>query len=61
MIEVKNLTKIRTYTIEEGVKLNLYHKDSSYSQEYLKDLKNRFKNYYYSLPFLWEVIPETSR
>ena len=59
--KVKNLTKIRTYTIEEGVKLNLYHKDSSYSQEYLKDLKNRFKNYYYSLPFLWEVIPETSR
>jgi len=59
--KVENLTKIRTYTIEEGVKLNLYHKDSSYSQEYLKDLKNRFKNYYYSLPFLWEVIPETSK
>ena len=59
--KVKNLTKIRTYTIEEGVKLNLYHKTSSYSEEYLKDLKNRFKNYYYSLPFLWEVIPETSK
>jgi len=54
-----NLKLINTYQLDNGVSLNLYHKESKYSDNFLKETKQYFQNKYPNYPFLYEAIPET--
>ncbi|MBR2543976.1 glycosyltransferase family 2 protein [Candidatus Saccharibacteria bacterium] len=54
-----NLKLINTYQLDNGVSLNLYHKESKYSDNFLKETKQYFQNKYPNYPFLYETIPET--
>jgi hypothetical protein len=57
--KVNNLKLINTYKLDNNVTLNLYHKESKYSDEFLKETKEYFQNKYPNYPFLYETIPAT--
>lgn len=54
-----NLTLIKTYYLDNGVQLKLYHKDSRYTEAFLRDTKDYFQNKYAEYPFLYETIPNS--
>lgn len=56
-----NLHLVKTYNLDGGVKLKLYHKESAYSTNVLTETKNYFKTKYNNYPSLYENIPTTSR
>lgn len=55
--DANNLSLIKTYPIDNNVTLKLYHKDSSYSSDFLANTKSYFQQKYPEHPFLYENIP----
>ena len=56
-----NLHLLKTYNLNNNVKLKLYHKESAYSLNILTETRNHFEMKYKSYPSLYEGIPTTSR
>lgn len=56
---VANLKLISTYQLDNNITLMLYHKESKYSDSFLKKTKEYFQNKYPDYPFLYETIPTT--
>lgn len=57
--KVANLKLINTYKLDNNITLNLYHKETKYSDKFLKETKEYFQNKYPNYPFLYETIPTT--
>ena len=54
-----NLKLINIYQLDNDVAIKLYHKESKYSDDFLKETKVYFQNKYPNYPFLYETIPES--
>lgn len=56
--EAHNLEHIKTYNIDNNIKLKLFKKIEKYDTNFLKEIKSIFKYYYEDYDFLWKNIPE---
>ncbi len=54
--EAANLKLEKTYQIDDGVSLNVYHKDGKYTEQYLSAIKSHFEAKYKDYPFLYKDI-----